>query len=144
MFLVVFFLVIATHSNQLFYSPIISSLILCESVMQSQRLFLNSQSLLVRLTHSSRRSFFNMGGKSSAPSDSTTEFVNNAIKSDHIAVFSKSYCPYCDRTKQTLSQLNGVTVKTYELVRLVFISESYLVPDVMFNQSPLSFYLCAG
>lgn len=56
-----------------------------------------------------------MGGKSSSDS---VAFVDDAIKSNQVTVFSKSYCPYCVKTKKTLAGLQGVEVKTFELVEI--------------------------
>ncbi|WVZ10680.1 hypothetical protein V8G54_015210 [Vigna mungo] len=39
-------------------------------------------------------------------SNSVSAFVQNAIYSNRITVFSKSYCPYCLRAKRILAQLN--------------------------------------
>ncbi|KHN41939.1 Glutaredoxin-C3 [Glycine soja] len=39
-------------------------------------------------------------------SNSVSAFVQNAIYSNRIAVFSKSYCPYCLRAKRLLAELN--------------------------------------
>ncbi|XP_014519931.1 glutaredoxin-C3 [Vigna radiata var. radiata] len=39
-------------------------------------------------------------------SNSVSAFVQNAIYSNRITVFSKSYCPYCLRAKRILAELN--------------------------------------
>ncbi|CAG8750347.1 10287_t:CDS:2 [Dentiscutata erythropus] len=39
-------------------------------------------------------------------SDEIKSNVEKAIAENHVMVFSKSYCPYCNRTKQTLKDLN--------------------------------------
>ncbi|KAK7367350.1 hypothetical protein VNO80_09361 [Phaseolus coccineus] len=39
-------------------------------------------------------------------SNSVSAFVQNAIYSNRITVFSKSYCPYCLRSKRLLAELN--------------------------------------
>uniref|UniRef100_A0A2N9GQR1 Glutaredoxin domain-containing protein n=1 Tax=Fagus sylvatica TaxID=28930 RepID=A0A2N9GQR1_FAGSY len=39
-------------------------------------------------------------------STSTTAFVQNVVYSNKIAVFSKSYCPYCKRAKHIFSELH--------------------------------------
>ncbi|KAF0396055.1 glutaredoxin 3 [Gigaspora margarita] len=38
-------------------------------------------------------------------SDEIKSQVEEAIAKNHIMVFSKSYCPYCNRAKQTLDEL---------------------------------------
>lgn len=38
--------------------------------------------------------------------NSVSAFVHNSIYSNKITVFSKSYCPYCLRTKRIFSELN--------------------------------------
>lgn len=37
---------------------------------------------------------------------SAEAFVQNAVYSNKITIFSKSYCPYCRRVKQIFSELN--------------------------------------
>ena len=67
-----------------------------------------------------------MGGTSSTPTEGNDDnvmipedFIENAINSNQITVFSKSYCPYCNRTKQTLARLNNVEIVSYELVSIL-------------------------
>ncbi|XVE82535.1 hypothetical protein DITRI_Ditri16bG0013000 [Diplodiscus trichospermus] len=38
--------------------------------------------------------------------NSASAFVQNAIFSNNIVIFSKSYCPYCFRAKRIFSELN--------------------------------------
>lgn len=38
--------------------------------------------------------------------NSVSAFVHNSIYSNKITIFSKSYCPYCLRTKRIFSELN--------------------------------------
>ncbi|XVF62133.1 hypothetical protein PTKIN_Ptkin08bG0192600 [Pterospermum kingtungense] len=38
--------------------------------------------------------------------NSASAFVQNAIFSNKIVIFSKSYCPYCFRAKRIFSELN--------------------------------------
>ncbi|KAH9564104.1 hypothetical protein CY35_04G006400 [Sphagnum magellanicum] len=38
--------------------------------------------------------------------DNATQFVNDAIAVNRVVVFSKSYCPYCQRAKALFKQLN--------------------------------------
>eukprot|EP01098_Paradermamoeba_levis_P010153 TRINITY_DN4256_c0_g1_i1.p2 TRINITY_DN4256_c0_g1~~TRINITY_DN4256_c0_g1_i1.p2 ORF type:complete len:102 (-),score=31.76 TRINITY_DN4256_c0_g1_i1:185-490(-) len=35
-----------------------------------------------------------------------SQFVKSFIKTNHVAVFSKSYCPYCVKVKSLFSNLN--------------------------------------
>ncbi|CCG81293.1 Glutaredoxin-1 [Taphrina deformans PYCC 5710] len=42
------------------------------------------------------------------------QIVEKAISENAVAVFSKSYCPYCKATKETLSQF----IKNYYLIEL--------------------------
>ena len=47
-------------------------------------------------------------------SSSASDFVTTAIADHKVVVFSKSYCPYCTKTKELLAQLN-VDATIYEL-----------------------------
>ncbi|KAK3410392.1 glutaredoxin-C3 [Eucalyptus grandis] len=44
--------------------------------------------------------------KEAAASTSSSAFVQNVIFSNKIAIFSKSYCPYCLRAKRIFSELH--------------------------------------
>ncbi|KAL5556562.1 hypothetical protein UlMin_038798 [Ulmus minor] len=44
--------------------------------------------------------------KVEATSSSSSAFVQNIIYSNKIAIFSKSYCPYCLRAKRIFSELH--------------------------------------
>ncbi|EMS59584.1 Monothiol glutaredoxin-S6 [Triticum urartu] len=44
--------------------------------------------------------------ESAAATRSPSAFVQNAIYSNRITIFSKSYCPYCMRTKRIFKDLN--------------------------------------
>lgn len=57
-----------------------------------------------------------MGSNSSTGSEASTAFITEAIKSNQVTIFSKSYCPYCIKTKNTFAGLENVTIKAYELV----------------------------
>ena len=48
------------------------------------------------------------------------EFVNNAIKSKKLVVFSKTTCPYCTEAKECLSQYvpNTVSANEYEVIEI--------------------------
>lgn len=45
---------------------------------------------------------------------SVRQFVESAIASNRVVVFSKSYCPYCTSTKRTLAAQN-LDFKLFEL-----------------------------
>mmetsp|Transcript_35149 Transcript_35149/g.83965 ORF Transcript_35149/g.83965 Transcript_35149/m.83965 type:complete len:110 (+) Transcript_35149:144-473(+) len=57
-----------------------------------------------------------MGSHSSkvAASPKIMEFLKNTIASSEVVVWSKSYCPYCARTKNLLSERN-IDAKVFEL-----------------------------
>ncbi|KAL0477782.1 GRXC4 [Acrasis kona] len=42
------------------------------------------------------------------------EYIDEQLKGNKVVVFSKSYCPYCTKTKQLFKQLN-VDAKVIEL-----------------------------
>ncbi|XP_062100424.1 monothiol glutaredoxin-S6 isoform X2 [Humulus lupulus] len=44
--------------------------------------------------------------KGAEASNSASAFVQNIIYSNKIAIFSKSYCPYCRRAKRIFSELH--------------------------------------
>eukprot|EP00871_Galdieria_phlegrea_P005348 jgi/Galph1/5814/GphlegSOOS_G4489.1 len=50
-------------------------------------------------------------------SESATEFVEQAIQSSTVVVFSASYCPYCARVKSVLNDLQ-IPFTTYELDKM--------------------------
>ncbi|KAB1204494.1 Monothiol glutaredoxin-S6 [Morella rubra] len=50
--------------------------------------------------------FLGHAPKEANASSSTSAFVQNVIYSNKIAIFSKSYCPYCLRAKRIFSELN--------------------------------------
>ena len=41
--------------------------------------------------------------------------VKEAIKANHVMVFSKTYCPYCTRAKEALTKLSAKGMQVYEL-----------------------------
>ncbi|CAG8745662.1 8782_t:CDS:2 [Cetraspora pellucida] len=47
-------------------------------------------------------------------SDDIRSDVEKVIAENHVVIFSKSYCPYCNRAKQTLDQL-GTNYVAWEL-----------------------------
>ncbi|CAK8539937.1 unnamed protein product [Lathyrus sativus] len=66
-------------------------------------------SMIVTLTFLSLSPF--LFGKGNGPvhieaSNSVSAFVQNAIYSNRITIFSKSYCPYCLRSKRLFAELN--------------------------------------
>ena len=73
----------------------------------------------------------------SMASDKIKDTVNAAIKNNKVMVFSKSYCPYCTRTKDSLKKL-GLDMKVFELdVSLILLSstvvatyDSYIAHEV--------------
>jgi glutaredoxin 3 len=44
-----------------------------------------------------------------------SEYVDNLIKSHKVAVFSKTYCPYCVKAKNVLSKYKLNDIKVIEL-----------------------------
>jgi glutaredoxin 3 len=53
----------------------------------------------------------------------TLQLIDSTIEDNFIAVFSKSYCPYCRRAKTLINNLElpeGKTVQIYEYVPFVF------------------------
>lgn len=48
---------------------------------------------------------------------SAIEIVQETIEKNPVVVFSKSYCPYCTKTKQLLYQI-GAKYVVYELDRM--------------------------
>ena len=68
-----------------------------------------------------------------------TAFAKSEIASNDVVVFSKSYCPYCKKTKETLSNM-GIDAKMIELDQiqngddvqeaLISISQQMTVPNV--------------
>lgn len=45
---------------------------------------------------------------------SKADFITSEITSNQVTIFSKSYCPYCSKTKASFAEL-GVEAKIYEL-----------------------------
>lgn len=52
------------------------------------------------------RNSFTRNTKNLTMSHAVKTLVANAIKENKVMVFSKSFCPYCSKTKNTLSGLN--------------------------------------
>lgn len=56
-----------------------------------------------------------MGSNASKPTNTESmEFVRKEIASNNVVVFSKSYCPYCKKTKALLNE-RGIGAKVFEL-----------------------------
>ncbi|KAF0682777.1 Aste57867_25076 [Aphanomyces stellatus] len=53
-------------------------------------------------------------GNSSSATPEATAFVQTAITTNNITIFSKTYCPYCDQAKRELTSV-GAPFKVYEL-----------------------------
>ncbi len=45
---------------------------------------------------------------------SKTDFITSEINSNQVTIFSKSYCPFCSKTKASFADL-GVEAKIFEL-----------------------------
>lgn len=67
--------------------------------------------------------------KGALASNSASAFVQNAIYSNKIAIFSKSYCPYCLRTKRIFSELNEQPF----IVELDLREDGYQIQDVLLD-----------
>ncbi|PQQ12937.1 glutaredoxin-C4 [Prunus yedoensis var. nudiflora] len=53
--------------------------------------------------------FWTLTSSSSSPSSADSiAFIKKTIESNKIAIFSKSYCPYCKRAKAVFKELNQV------------------------------------
>eukprot|EP00591_Stephanopyxis_turris_P009192 CAMPEP_0195511354 /NCGR_PEP_ID=MMETSP0794_2-20130614/3705_1 /TAXON_ID=515487 /ORGANISM="Stephanopyxis turris, Strain CCMP 815" /LENGTH=99 /DNA_ID=CAMNT_0040638931 /DNA_START=109 /DNA_END=408 /DNA_ORIENTATION=+ len=48
---------------------------------------------------------------------SAAEFVKSEIDSNEVIIFSKSYCPYCKKTKKLFNEMN-VDAKAIELDKI--------------------------
>jgi len=48
----------------------------------------------------------------------TKELVENTINENKIAIFSKSYCPYCAKAKKLLTNLPGVDSEQVKILEL--------------------------
>ena len=69
-----------------------------------------SSFLITRTSIINKRSVKNLSTMSATAKALTT----NAIKDNKVMVFSKSYCPYCQKTKSTLDGL-GIKYGVFEL-----------------------------
>eukprot|EP00428_Durinskia_dybowskii_P060688 CAMPEP_0170383622 /NCGR_PEP_ID=MMETSP0117_2-20130122/15569_1 /TAXON_ID=400756 /ORGANISM="Durinskia baltica, Strain CSIRO CS-38" /LENGTH=101 /DNA_ID=CAMNT_0010639329 /DNA_START=110 /DNA_END=415 /DNA_ORIENTATION=- len=75
-------------------------------------------------------------------STSIKALTENAIKENKVMVFSKSYCPYCMKTKSSLQDL-GITYNVFELdnmdegadiqAALLAMTNQRTVPNVFVN-----------
>ncbi|CAM9317264.1 unnamed protein product [Pylaiella littoralis] len=70
---------------------------------------------LIRATASSSVPFEGKGqAKFSTTSMNAVDFIEKEIEGNNVVVFSKSYCPFCTRTKNLFAGL-GVDATVYEL-----------------------------
>jgi len=60
---------------------------------------------------------------------SVNEYVDNLIKNENIVVFSKTYCPYCDATKDLLDSLNC----KYKVLELDEMSNGREIQDYLYT-----------
>ncbi|KAK9062029.1 hypothetical protein SSX86_019213 [Deinandra increscens subsp. villosa] len=67
--------------------------------------------------------------KKVSASKSPSAFVQNVIYSNKIAIFSKSYCPYCRRAKRIFSELKE---QPY-IVELDLRDDGYKIQDVLLD-----------
>jgi thiol-disulfide isomerase/thioredoxin len=74
----------------------------------SSVMIIGASSLFYRNTFAHARSF------ASSMSTSAKGLTEKAIKDNNVMVFSKSYCPYCAKTKSTLQGL-GIKFGVFEL-----------------------------
>lgn len=72
---------------------------------------------------------FSSAPKQALASNSPSAFVQNVIYSNKIAIFSKSYCPYCMRAKRIFSALNE---KPY-VVELDLRDDGYHIQSVLLD-----------
>ncbi|OQS03283.1 hypothetical protein THRCLA_21197 [Thraustotheca clavata] len=56
-------------------------------------------------------------GNTSSSTDESKAFVSNALATNGVSVFSKTYCPYCTKAKNVLNSV-GVQYTVYELDKM--------------------------
>lgn len=91
-----------------------------------------------------------MGSTASSTANSAEiiSFVDQAISSNAVVVFSKTYCPYCAKAKKALADAGAKDVKVFELNKMGFRGaaiQSYLadktgrttVPSVFIDGNPI-------
>ncbi|CAH8353635.1 unnamed protein product [Eruca vesicaria subsp. sativa] len=83
--------------------------------------------------------------KSVGAEKSVSAFVQNAILSNKIVIFSKSYCPYCLRSKRIFSQLKEQPfVVELDLRGMFYFLMSPFYLDLLYKKTTLSFIcVCA-
>ncbi|ORX46901.1 glutaredoxin-1 [Piromyces finnis] len=60
---------------------------------------------------------------------SVKEYVDNLIKNENVMVFSKTYCPYCDATKDLLNSLKC----QYKAIELDEMDNGRQIQDYLFE-----------
>ena len=79
-----------------------------------------SPAIAITTTPNSAQRRFYMGNKM-ATNNTTNDakgFIDQEIASHQVVIFSKSYCPYCIKTKQLFAGMSGVEVTAYELDKM--------------------------
>ncbi|KAI8894989.1 glutaredoxin-1 [Globomyces pollinis-pini] len=76
--------------------------------------------------------------------NTVAKFVNQAIKTERVLIFSKSYCPYCAKAKALLTK-NNLDFTSYELDKrsdgsqiqdyLFTLNNQKTVPSIYINQT---------
>ncbi|KAL9960549.1 hypothetical protein ACROYT_G034023 [Oculina patagonica] len=56
------------------------------------------------------------------------DFVNDKVKGNKVAVFSKTYCPYCDMAKTALKDAG---LKNYLLIELDKVEDGSAIQDAL-------------
>ena len=54
------------------------------------------------------------GGESAANMKAAAAFVEEELQQEEVVIFSKSYCPFCTKAKESLDSI-GVQYKTVEI-----------------------------
>jgi len=62
---------------------------------------------------------------------SLEEIVEKAISGNKVMMFSKSYCPFCDKAKNALKEL-GVDFEVMELDKM---ADGGKIQDIMYNKT---------
>ncbi|XP_041021050.1 glutaredoxin-C3 isoform X1 [Juglans microcarpa x Juglans regia] len=68
--------------------------------------------------------------KEAKASSSASAFVQNAIYSNKITIFSKSYCPYCLRAKRIFSELHEQPFVVELDLRGIYYQDSFFLPAI--------------
>lgn len=70
----------------------------------------------IKLFSVSKKLKFKMGNQTKKMAPTGKALVESYIKENPVLVFSKTYCPHCTKTKETLSSLiSADNMKVYEL-----------------------------